>query len=142
MPLQERPEPFTILNDMPNVRAPDLLERLREVYRDDDGKTLSDEKLAGRLPISLSTFNRWKKGDTKAFRDTVAMLETAGWISIDGEAPAQVSSPDRLEELSTLVEAQGAAMTRSLDELARDVRKLMRQKSVEGGSASRKAVPR
>lgn len=85
---------------MPKASAPDLLERLREVYRDADGNTLSDEKLAGKLPISLSTFNRWKKGDTKAFRDTIAMLDTAGWLNIDADAPRAESPPDLLADIA------------------------------------------
>lgn len=63
--------------------ANELLERLRAIYEEQAGESLSDEKLAGRLPISLSTFNRWKKGDTKQFRDIVKMLGEAGWLKSD-----------------------------------------------------------
>jgi hypothetical protein len=71
---------------MPRPSAADLIERLRDVYSDRDGTRASDEKLAGQLPITLSTLNRWKKGDTRAFDNIVLMLDEAGWLS--PEAPA------------------------------------------------------
>lgn len=81
-----------------------LIERLRAVYEAETGERLSDEKLAGRLPISLSTFNRWKKGDTRAFREIVAMLDTAGWLSIDEDVRALAARPrDRLGVLEARV---------------------------------------
>jgi hypothetical protein len=50
-----------------------LIEKLRE-----PGEAY--EKLAARLPISLSTVYRWKKGDADDFKRIAGMLEDAGWL--------------------------------------------------------------
>jgi hypothetical protein len=87
--------------DISPPTAARLIERLREVYADKDGSKLSDEKLAGKLPITLSTFNRWKKSDTKAFRDMITMLDAAGWLQPDAaEVAMDPAAPhDPLEAL-------------------------------------------
>ena len=100
--------------------AADLLERLRTIYEEREGTRLSDEKLAGRLPITLSTFNRWKRGDTRSFRDVVTLLDQAGWLNM-GEAEPAISSPasqgvDHLEEIAAalkdLTESQAEILRR------------------------------
>lgn len=101
------------------VTARALIERLREVYETEAGERLSDEKLAGRLPITLSTFNRWKKGDTRAFRNTVAMLEKAGWLREDlMEAALAVAEAALGEEAAKEAprRSQGAGEGRARDE--------------------------
>lgn len=65
---------------MSRPTAAQLLDRLREIHQELTGEPLSDETLAGQLPITLSTFNRWKKKDTKMFRAIVKMLDEAGWL--------------------------------------------------------------
>jgi len=85
---------------MSRPTAAELIERLREVHQG-DGKRLSDEDLASRLPISLSTLNRWKKNDAQGFQDIVWMLSTAGWLNTGGDGRAAVEPPgDPLERIA------------------------------------------
>lgn len=80
---------------MSSPSAAALIERLRDVYEQQEGVKLADEKLSGRLPISLSTFNRWKKKDTRSYTDLMSMLATAGWLNLNGEgASGPVAKPD------------------------------------------------
>lgn len=82
------------LFDMSRPTAAQLLARLRAIYEQREGRSLSDEKLAGKLPISLSAFNRWKKGDTQQFNNIVEMLEIAGWLNTAGDLPSAETDPD------------------------------------------------
>lgn len=88
---------------MPN--AADLIECLRVIYerREGEGVKLSDENLAARLPITLSTFNRWKKGNTRQFEQIMTMLAEAGWLK-DDLAQAAPDHQDPLTRLGDLVE--------------------------------------
>lgn len=54
--------------------AADLLEALREPGE-------SYESLAARLPISLSTVNRWKKRSPRDWDTIMLLLDRAGWLS-------------------------------------------------------------
>lgn len=114
---------------MPRPTAADLITRLREVHEEQAGMSLSDEKLAGRLPITLSTLNRWKKGDTRQFAEIVAMLDEAGWLTASTEAGGvarddQEPSRSPLEELqvgiSRLLLGQAEALAR-LDQVRDEV---------------------
>lgn len=54
--------------------AAELLEELREPGE-------SYEALAARLPISLSTVNRWKKSSPRDWDTILTLLDRAGWLS-------------------------------------------------------------
>lgn len=100
LPLRTGVLPVQCSFDMPRPSAADLIERLRDVYEQREGVKLADEKLAGRLPISLSTFNRWKKGNTASFDRIVECLDIAGWLSTPEDDRVLVAPPgDRLEAL-------------------------------------------
>lgn len=112
---------------MSRPTAAQLIERLRTVHEAKVGRPLSDEELAGRLPITLSTFNRWKKADTKAFQSTLTMLEEAGWLA-DSEPGSAEAEPEesidgrlqvlqaRVDELPTAADLQrlGQTMRRAI----------------------------
>lgn len=75
--------------------AADLLEALRAPGE-------SYESLAARLPVSLSTVNRWKKRSPRDWDTILALLSRAGWLNQDrlaaaqAEAQAAESSAERL----------------------------------------------
>lgn len=104
---------------MSRPTAAQLLARLREVYAERDGKPLSEEKLAGRLPITLSTFNRWKKRDTKAFSDIVQMLDDAGWLNDAAtDLAAETGRPANSEDVAAsllLGQAEGLEILRRIE---------------------------
>jgi hypothetical protein len=62
--------------------AADLIEELR-CQTAEDSDRLTDEQLAGRLPITLSTLNRWKKEDPRHYTSLMKMLRQAGWLNED-----------------------------------------------------------
>lgn len=70
---------------MSKIRAADLIERLRHIYG--AGTHLPDPDLAAKLPISLSTVSRWKKGDTAQFDAIITMLDEAKLLSTDAGEP-------------------------------------------------------
>lgn len=117
---------------MSGPTAAEVIEQLRVVYEEQTGERLSDEKLAAKLPIGLSTFNRWKKSDTRAFRDVVDMLALAGWLNTPEDARALARTiHDPREELAAalLVLQEGQrVMLESLqvgqDEILAEVRVL------------------
>lgn len=103
---------------MPRPTAAQLLERLRAIYESREGEALSDERLAARLPISLSTLNRWKKGDTRQFREIVQALDEAGWLSIGEDAPAkEATPPDPLERIGAALVVLARNQALALDAL-------------------------
>lgn len=59
--------------------AKQLIEQLRTALSE-NGQRLTDEQLAARLPITLSTFNRWKKADTDRYTAVIEMVAMAGWL--------------------------------------------------------------
>jgi len=54
--------------------AAELLEELRRPGE-------SYESLAARLPISLSTVNRWKRQSPRDWDTTLTLLDQAGWLT-------------------------------------------------------------
>lgn len=91
--------------DMPKPTALQLIERLREIYSAEAEERLSNEKLMARLPISLSTYARWKKKDTSSFDNIIEMLDRAGWLNTGADAPARRETSDgqRLRSLEAKV---------------------------------------
>jgi transcriptional regulator with XRE-family HTH domain len=89
--------------EQPSTR--DLIEALRE-----PGESYED--LAARLPISLSTLNRWKRAAPRDWYPILEMLDRAGWLKYNGAATARAEQPllddpefaARLEELAALLE--------------------------------------
>lgn len=97
------------MSNLPTVA--DLIERLRQVHEQRLGKSLSDEKLAGQLPFSLSTFNRWKNADPRYFQQTVELLNEAGWLAYNADGPGVEQSPRTpLEETLTELALGQAAL--------------------------------
>jgi hypothetical protein len=94
-------------DDMSRPTAAELIARLHEIYAEETGGKLSDEDLAGHLPITLSTVNRWKKADTEAFRDIVKMLDKAGWLTT-GEATRRASDESEEAQPGPLAEVRFA----------------------------------
>lgn len=78
-------------SDMAAVSAAALLELLRDRYSNEAGERLTDEDLAARLPITLSTLNRWKKADPQTFPAIVWMLREAGLI-VDAPTLAEAAA--------------------------------------------------
>jgi hypothetical protein len=96
-------------NDMSRPTAAELITRLREIYaaKLPAGEKLSDETLVAKLPITMSTFHRWKKEDTKTFRAIVTMLDDAGWLT-SGEATHRPSDETETAQPGTLAEVRFA----------------------------------
>jgi hypothetical protein len=55
-----------------------LIEALRQPRA--DGRLESYEALANRLPISMSTVNRWKRDSPEEWDTFVGLLDEAGWL--------------------------------------------------------------
>lgn len=86
----------------------DLIEALRQ-----PGEAY--ETLAARLPISLSTVNRWKKESPQDWDGLLEMLEMAGWLRLPGDAEPAPLSPAREKRRTRLLREAQAALAR-LDE--------------------------
>jgi len=82
---------------MPQPSAAVLLEALR-----DPGE--SYESLAARLPISLSTVNRWKKRSPRDWDTILGLLSLAGWLDTDAirraRAQAEAEAAAQMEALA------------------------------------------
>lgn len=80
MPLRPDMSPATVRSvEIPSTA--ELLERLRRVLREEGQPRLTDEALAGELPITLSTVSRWKKRPPRDYRHLMECLALAGWLN-------------------------------------------------------------
>lgn len=127
------------------LSAADVLERLRE-----DGE--SYESLASRLPISLSTVNRWKKESPRDWDTIIQLLDAAGLISLEGGSAVQdmkqrrvrwAEVDGRLEELAgvgeTVLSGQQEAL-RTQQEMRDELRSL--REALESLAAAASTAPR
>ena len=96
----------------------DLIEALRR-----EGESYED--LAARLPISLSTVNRWKKRSPDDWEALLQMLEMAGWLNVT--RPAQTAG------LRPLTQQERDQALADVTELAALLQRLL--EALGGGSA-------
>lgn len=89
----------------------DLIEALRKPGE-------SYEALAARLPISLSTVNRWKRESPQDWDGLLQMLEAAGWLNMAADVPQGDRLPaDPLERLAVAARDQGEVLGTVLEEI-------------------------
>lgn len=110
--------------------AADLLEKLRE-----PGETY--ESLAARLPISLSTVNRWKKQSPRDWDTCIALLERAGLLNLEDAGPVALSQ-DHPESVAAryarLLENQIEALT-GQEEIRDELRELRKELGLRAQAA-------
>src|SRR6266540_342594 len=86
-----------------------LVNRLKEVTG-----TETDMQLAIELGVALRTVQSWKKGKGMSFPHTLALLERAGWLSVDGPGATTQASVRRAQQLAKRLRAVSEDLERLL----------------------------